>query len=1053
MSTRYVFPELFHATGAVIVTNNQRRQALRWLLHDSLGLPRALFHVWQFQGNVDFKGTSFHVEPFESGRLVFWAGGQAAVGVQLTVSVSAGSAIFTAHSAPRGTGHIVDKKTITGPVTGLNVSLTGNPVVSISVSGSAAITSVAIVPMQDFVNNPGWKLIETVGLPVTSPLYDTSSYPLDPQGPVGAKVDPVSAAIRRLKEGTPDAGWPATTDRSVVVPPFLPPDPSVLVEKELRPLLEGMSEVFNRFGEPSKQTEEFVERSTSAPRSVHGTDASVEWQARARPARFYPLGSILVAAGSDPFAALALGFGTTIGGQPQHLAGEATDREIFSLAASNRRNIYMITVQHKVRLKLDETLPFPFPFSFELDLEGELAAVYLGFNPLAPLTPVGLIARAKKPAGASAATALPHLDPPGSFDGRWLQTVEVAWVRPLINSAADPRPSGYAVAKGLPAAPMEIQNEERLSGGWSPVVTAASADKDSPASVRYPDTGVPEAFPDEPEDLVYSVAAQDWFGRWSGWRSADYHKVSVAPQVPAVRKVSVLLAGDILPTMAGTAAIEFTWDWSFRSPDQITLRVLTHLPGDPPPAVAGSVFSVGGPAVADLVISFSGASADSPSAGTQLITEENQGRLRTYRVEIPGLQLAFSAHPRIRVTARAHATERVAPLRASAWSRNIDTDAVSPIPPPPPFIPAAMQWASVPDPRGVARSELKWTGAAPLYAVYLADETALRRELDQLSADLETPAAERLVALRPLDFAAARRAFRRIADRVPAASLEIELPRGSNLIHFYGVVPISSTGVEGTLPASGNSYFAVAAPTVRIPEQPFVAARDRGGAVELSVEADETRVLAGRIEIYRAPSKHRSATVDMMGPPLAALDASLGVRAGGKIRWELEDPTPGVPWQSVFYRVAAFGATDAARGEYSGRSLPSRAVEVVPTSPAPPPLSDLQVEDISGEPDQRLVSFLTDVSLARMPLGVHTFTVQTVGLDGSIATRRITGDAMGLFSALPPSAEQPDSIFRFDPANPRAGRTYAWVSRELRGVLIEVMDPYGRTARLSQEVP
>jgi hypothetical protein len=644
------------------------------------------------------------------------------------------------------------------------------------------------------------------------------------------------------------------------------------------------------------------------------------------------------------------------------------------------------------------------------------------------------------------------MDPPGSFNERWLQTVEVAWAKPVLDSAADSRPSGYAVAKGLPAAPMEISNEERLSGGWSPIVTAASQDKDSPTSVRYPDTGVAEAFPGEPEDLVYSVAAQDWFGRWGGWSSADYHKVSVAPQVPAMRKVSVLLDGDILPTMAGTAAVEFTWDWSYRSPDTITLRLLAHLPGDPPPAVAGSIFSVGGPMVADLVISFSGANADSPPAGVQLITEESQGPLRTYRVEIPGLQLAFGAHPRIRVTARAQATETVAPLRASAWSRDIDTDAVSPIPPPPPFVPAAMQWAAVPDPRGVAHAELKWTDSAPLYAVYLADETALRRELGQPSADLETPAADRLVALRPLNFLAARRAFRRIADRIPVASLEIALPRGSNLIHFYGVVPISSTGVEGTLPASGNSYFAVAAPVVRTPEQPFVTARDQAGSVELTVEVDETRVPVGRIEVYRAPSKHRSATVDMMGPPLATLDASLGVRVGGRIRWELEDPTPGVPWQSVFYRAVAFGATDAVRGEYGGRSLPSRAVEVIPTSPAPPSLSDLQVEDPAGEPNPRLVSFLTDVTLARMPLGVHTFTVQTIGPDGSVATRRVTGDAIGLFTALPTSDDQPDSIFRFDPTNPRAGRTYAWVPREIRAVQVEVMDPYGRTARL-QEIP
>ncbi len=460
MSTRYVFPELLHATGGLIVVNGQVRLALRWLLNTSLGLPRALFHIWQFQGNVDFKRTSVHLGLFERGRLITWTGGQPAVAVQLTVSIPAGSTVFKAHSAAAGAGHVVDEKTVAGPVTGLSLILTGNPVASVSTSGPATVTGTAIIPMQDFVNNPGWKLIETVGLPVASPLYDTTGYPLDPQGPVGFEIEPVSAAIRRLREGTPDTGWPDITDRGVAPPPFLPPDPFLLVEKELWPLLEGMSEVFNRPVGSSKQASQVVERSTTAPRSVHGTTASAEWQARARPAKVYPLGSILVAAGSDPFAALALGFGTTIAMQPQNLVTSASNREVFSLAATSPRKIYMVTVEHTVQIKPDENFPFPFPFDVEIELAGELAAVYLGFNPALPPAPAGLVARAKLPAGASAATGLPHMNPPGSFNGRWLQTVEVAWSKPVLDSAADPRASGYAVAKGLPAAPVEIQNRD-----------------------------------------------------------------------------------------------------------------------------------------------------------------------------------------------------------------------------------------------------------------------------------------------------------------------------------------------------------------------------------------------------------------------------------------------------------------------------------------------------------------------------------------------------------------------------------------------------------------
>jgi hypothetical protein len=42
----------------------------------------------------------------------------------------------------------------------------------------------------------------------------------------------------------------------------------------------------------------------------------------------------------------------------------------------------------------------------------------------------------------------------------------------------------------------------------------------------------------------------------------------------------------------------------------------------------------------------------------------------------------------------------------SAWSPNVSTQATSPIPPPPPFVPTAMTWASLPDPKGISRITL-----------------------------------------------------------------------------------------------------------------------------------------------------------------------------------------------------------------------------------------------------------------------------------------------------------------------------------------------------------
>lgn len=1029
--TRFVFPELFYAAGAPIAgPQEEGLLALRWILHASLGMPRALFHVWQFSGQLDQKGLEFQQQSQTSlTRLVTWSGGTA-VAVQLTISIPSGPAVLRAYSAANGTGHVVDEKSIVGPISNLTVSLIGTPVASIVVSSNVSILSATFIPMDNFINHPGWKLVETVGLPVTSPEFDSSGYPLVDQGPVGGEMDPVKAAIRRVKIGTPTVGWPTATDRGMVAPAFSPPDPEILVVKELNPLVGAMAELLTTIGEPSEHAGQEVSVPTKAPISVGGKAAAPIWQSRARPSRMMPLGTMLLAAGTDPYAALALGFGTTL----------PIKRQIptLSRAASNTiGSIYMVTVGHKVTIHKE----LPFGVELNLDFEGELCALYLGQSSALPPAVAGLTSSARQ-----------RLDPPQVEDGRWLEVLQLAWQRPVMTISTSPRTSSYAVARGLPSGPLEVRNEKRLSGGHVPFVAAMDTNPAEPTSVRYSESGVPEMLPGEPSNWVYSVAAQDWFGRWSGWLSVDQSRSSVAPQIPGITKVELLTGTSIAATQTVTAAIEFTWDWSYRTPAFIRLRLLTHAAGTPPPGVGGSVLGVGGPTVADLTLDFTTATLATPPAGIDLISEESLGNLRTYRVEIPNVQLTFGSHPRITVTARAQASERIVSGRFSAWSRDVQTSAASPVPPPPPFVPAEMWWASIPDPRGVARTTLEWAATAPLYAVYMADETALLRELDQPSSDLEIAPAERLVGMRSLPIGTARRAFRRVADRIPVNQLEISLPRGSRLIHFFGIVPISATGVEGQLPTSANAYFAVAAPAVKTPEPPTLIARDRSGTISLSVESPEPRVPVGRVEIYRVPSRHRAVSVEDMGPPIAVLDDTLGIRSDGRVRFQFTDPTPGTAWRSVFYRAIAWGRTTRSDGIYGGRSLASPTIEVTPSSPMEPFVTDLLADELPSQPDHRLVNFVTDVTLARTPLGVHTFAVHIVQLDASIVTRRIAADALPLLGGtLPIPTEQPDTIFRFDPVQPRTGRTYAWVPRDIRAVIVEVMDPVGRSTRVTRE--
>ncbi len=1031
--TRYVLPDLFHAVGAPIIREGRERLALRFMIHPSLGLPRALFHVWALEKSPPTKSIKLEQRHLDTGaRLIAWTEGQAAA-VALRITVPAGGRmVLRARSGPLGTGAVVDEEVITGPVTNAAVILLGSSIASVTVQGGGTIDSSAtIVPLGELINHGAWKLVETVGLPADR-SFVAGGYPLDRQGPPGAELPPFDAAIRRIKEGTPDAGWPATTDRGTPVEPYAPPDPALFVEKEIDPIRAIVSKMLTRVPDPTEHAAYRLTVKTNAPRSVHGVDASERWQDAAEDADVSPLTSLLMPAATDSVSALALGFGTTLDIGTQYLP----DLPTTHVAAANPKlAFFMVTVKHDVDLKLPPPLP-----DITVPLRGELAALFVEAQREVPAAPTALTALT--PADAV------RMDPPARRDDRWLEVVRLKWAAPENLVASKARPTGYIVARGLGTAPLSVRLERRQSGGYIPHVPAQNPREEAPVTVPYTEAGLPERFPSEPASAVYAVAATDWFGRFSGFVSADHPRVQVAPTVPALKNVEVTMSG-AGTTRDAVAHAELTWDWSHRSPDEITVRVLTHRAGTPPPAASGSVLSVGGPTRPDLILDFSSATIDAPPAGVSLIASESLGNLRTYRVSIPGLRLDFGANDEILVTARASAKERVGFRLASAWSQDKVARLPSPIAPPSPFVPEAMCWASLPDPRGVARRTLSWDPSAPSYIVYEADETAIRRELGVPSADLEISAADRLAVLRTLDFASARRAFKRIAGPLTKTEHQIELPRGSRLIHFFAITGISATGVESTLPAAANSYIAVAAPVMQKPESPRLLARDHAGAASLTIEVPETRVPVARVAIHRAPSRARATTVEHIGPPIAVLDAALGTRAGELLRVSFEDPTPGRPFEPVFYRAVAHAQTSLERGIFGGASAPSRATELVPTSPSPPTLTDLRVESRAGAPEHLLVSFLSDATLAETARGVHVFTVITAGPDADIATRRVAASVLPLVrsSSLPAPATQSGNIFRYHATDPRTGRTYAWVPHTTRAVTVEIKDPLGRAAR------
>lgn len=1009
--TRTVMTNLFNAWGATIGTKAGPRASLRWMIDPKLGLPAQHFKVWYLrEPSTKLEEVDVRQRRGERDERVYdLPEPRAAASIRLALYDVSGRVRIRAHTGPRGSGQVAAERTVDASASG--VTLTGPSIRSFSVQGDATVTGVRMLDLNRHVNDPDWKLVENVGLPVDK-SFD-GEYTMDPQGPPGALRDPITAAMVRVHLGTPAQFWPDTTDTGLPVPRFEPPDPEALVRGELQPVMEQLAKMLDRTGDRGRHVNVEMRMPVPAPRSVHGTDAPERWQDRSH-ATVRPLRTALLAAGGDPYAALALGFGTSIDvgslmGPPPAVAYIPPGTRLAFKGA------LMVTLEHKAltHVKFDDR-KVPVPIDHDL---AALVALDLDEGPAAPS---GL---------RSGGEDRPmRLDRPSGIDRPWLEVVDLSW--DTVPPAADSGTLGYGVLRSLGDDDPEPAMDKRPSGGYRVFVPGGTTS----GRARFTESAVPERFPGDPAEAYFSVAAQDWFGRWSPWRSIAHPRAVVDAQPPTVRSVEI----DQEPSPS--ASVEFTWDWTDRSLHKIHIRLIVYPEGDAPPDVAGSVLSPGGPVVADHVVSFSGASPDSPPTGVTEIVDDRDGNLRTYRCTVPGVGLPFDAHPRIRFEASACAEEDVRRGVRSGFAEPAATAVADPRPPLPPATTAPMQWASLPDAAGIAHAVLRWSGSGPAYNVYIADESALSRELELPSPDLDTAAADRLDALRRRGFDGTRRAFRRLAEQLTEPKIEVDLPKGSRLIHFYAVTSVSETGVERPLPANADDYFAVAVPERLEPATPLLTARTDGASVRLAVSVNAGPVGVDRIEIGRVRGAVNAASPEAAGAPVIVADAASAETAGGRLQWELEETDALPPWEPVFYRAVAVAATDQVRGQIPGRSHPTPAVEVVVPSASGPTLSGLTVAPAAGG---ATVTVDTDASRRRTALGVFTVAVTAVDAAGAATSLRGEVAALKAFTGALP-ADAPDLCLH----RPTTAHPYRVTARvpEPVSVAATVTDPLGRRA-------
>ncbi len=104
-------------------------------------------------------------------------------------------------------------------------------------------------------------------------------------------------------------------------------------------------------------------------------------------------------------------------------------------------------------------------------------------------------------------------------------------------------------------------------------------------------------------------------------------------------------------------------------------------------------------------------------------------------------------------------------------------------------------------------------------------------------------------------------------------------------------------------------------------------------------------------------------------------------------------------------------------------------------------------------PTFRLLCFLTNAPLHRTSNGVHQFNLKIYATDMSFTMRSAQANEVKLYSTtFPDPPDEPNTFFRHDPLNPQTGRTFAWIPADWKTVLVEIIDPSGKTTKSSLDL-
>lgn len=1038
---------------------------LRWATHPGMGIPSRAFRVWRRRG-IPFEGEET-LDPeslttwTENGLRVISFGRPLAL-VRLQFGAGTTGAVIGFSGAPSG-DRFVAMRQIATPVT----VIAGPRMTGIMLPQNADLQIIQGVSEDDAANDPGWEEVERVGLPVDTNAWagiggHTAGQGLlpegDPQNTLGSGLaTPFDAALARYARGRAAIGWPQFVAPFSPAPPFTQPDGALLVE-EMREQILG--QIRDRMDLPPMQMHQALEQVTMPPpENFTGQVAPTE----PSEATYSPLGLMLLGVTSDPNLSLILGYGTALPFyRPLGVFGTETD--------------YMVTAEW------DEGVTGAGPAL-------EMAALALDpQRAFAGATPLNMEAVQSNPMS------------PVAPDAPWRRSVRVSWDR--VPKTGLYRVASFAAMRRplQPWGDAELMNEARPSGGFRPIAANAVAGDPDTGRVSAADRVVEIPVAVAPAnngfiEMAYAATTQTIFGLWGVW-----NWVSEIVREPNPARVPILAArletqppavpGGLCPA---TLIVEFTWDWSVRTPETILISGRLWAAAkrsDPPPSevpvmVLPRALGGGEPG---LQITFAG---DVPSvAGASIVGLTGDGEsfadfgpaqgedIRRYRVTVENFALDFDIEPHIGMHLFARVFERLAPGRVGPFPERPFAFAVSD-PRPPVITLTPVDIGSLPDARSESHARLDWPSVSNArgYFIYEATESDMRAELGlDPSRPGQTLTERRAEVIDAYNLNPTRRPFtRRSAELERGTSTDVTLPKGSGDIHFFAILAQSQSGLDSAWPVDGtpgDQLFAIAAPRIAKPQPPVlelrrVPAPGDSFATQITV-TPRMGHRARRVRIFRTRLADAARRVDTMGPPVAVLDAS------GAVGWDVQTASDAVAtdfieavsgidvptgsWHRQWYRAEVWSGEDAARALLPGRSDPSPPQFVVIPPAGDPDLSPIDIDWPGGAPGDVLLRWSSAAPVPDTVLGAHNMSIDVRGAAG--AAEAVLSEDRALSRMATAEAPPPDAAVWWREGDPDAAGIQQYrallrrgPSRPRMSVSVRLRDPLGRISEQLVTVP